>query len=162
MPAANRLGRNFQIQPKWAPSIKHRKRNCHLSRLRTLPTVSSHQGALTAAHNPWPDITEYSDSPQTSSGMAKAGAGWAENCPAPGTGCSSGPDFPPENLSGIYFWLYPSCSLIPSASCYQPLDLSVVLVPALLFNVALKGVQLMYLRSRTVLYQNSTTYRIII
>lgn len=106
VPAANRLGRNFQLQPKWAPSIKHRKRNCHLSRVKTLPTGSSHQGALTAALNPQPYITGLSDSPLTSTGMAKAGAGWAKDCPAPGTGWSSRPNFPPENLCGIYFWLY--------------------------------------------------------
>lgn len=46
VPAANRLGRNVQLQPKWAHSIKHKKRNCHHSRVRTLPTASSHQRAL--------------------------------------------------------------------------------------------------------------------
>lgn len=111
VPAANRLGRNFQIVPKWASSIKHRKRNCHLSRVRTLPTVSSHQGALIAALNPWPDITGFSDSPQTSTGTAKAGAGWAENCPAPGTGCPSGPDFSPWKPVWDFFLAFLSGSI---------------------------------------------------
>lgn len=139
VPAANRLGRNFQPQPKWAPSIKHRKRNCHLSRVRTLPRVSSHQRALTAAFNSWPDITGLSDSPQTSTGTAKAGAGWAENCPTPETGSSSRPDFPLKThvgfISGSIHCVH--CFLLQAVtSHFYP---SVVLVPELPFNVALKG-----------------------
>lgn len=97
-----------------------------LSRVRTLPTVSSHQG-LQLLHS--------------SHSLTALGAQTLprENCPAPGTGCSSRPDFPPENPCGIYFWLYPLCALIPFANCYQPLYPSVALGPALPFNVALKG-----------------------